>query len=48
MSSTVNFNSFPYTFRTLHGFTLQETGLSFLGVGVGMITAALSQPYWHK
>ncbi|KIL61653.1 hypothetical protein M378DRAFT_166604 [Amanita muscaria Koide BX008] len=42
------FQSFPYVFMTLHGFSIQFTGMTFLGIGIGMVIAALSQPFWNR
>ena len=41
------FVAFPIVFEE-HGFNLQEIGLSFLGIGIGMILAVLSMPYWAR
>ncbi|KAF9785518.1 major facilitator superfamily domain-containing protein [Thelephora terrestris] len=41
------FQAFPIIFG-LHGFSEEFIGLSFLGIGVGMILASLSQPYWNR
>ncbi|KAF9777403.1 MFS general substrate transporter [Thelephora terrestris] len=41
------FQAFPIIFG-LHGFSEEFIGLSFLGIGVGMILASLSQPYWNS
>lgn len=45
---SVNFNAFPFVFRQLHGFSLQQSGLSFLGIGIGMVIGTASQPVWNK
>ncbi|KAI0939121.1 hypothetical protein AcV5_000624 [Taiwanofungus camphoratus] len=42
------FQAFPIIFEDLHGFNYQTTGLSFLGIGVGMIAALATQPLWNK
>ncbi|OBZ71923.1 putative drug/proton antiporter YHK8 [Grifola frondosa] len=42
------FQAFPVIFEGVHGFNVQETGLSFLGIGVGMVSALLTQPLWNK
>jgi MFS family permease len=42
------FGGVPYVFRTQHGFTLQQTGLSFLGIGFGQVVAVACQPYFNK
>ncbi|TKY85727.1 hypothetical protein EX895_005267 [Sporisorium graminicola] len=41
------FVAFPIVFQE-HGFNLQEIGLSFLGIGVGMIFAVLTMPFWAR
>ncbi|QSS57017.1 MFS multidrug transporter [Histoplasma capsulatum var. duboisii H88] len=42
------FGAFQLVFSTLHGFTLSQVGLSFLGLFVGMMVAILSDPLWRK
>ena len=42
------FQAFPIIFEELHGFNVQSTGLAFLGIGVGMVIALASQPYWNS
>jgi MFS family permease len=42
------FGAFPLVFGTNHGFVLWQTGLSFLGLMVGTLLAALTNPLWHK
>jgi hypothetical protein len=42
------FNGFPIVFRGNHGFNLQQAGLSFLGIGVGIVAGVLSQPIWRR
>ncbi|KAK0535172.1 hypothetical protein OC842_002401 [Tilletia horrida] len=41
------FEAFPIIFGK-HGFTLQQTGLTFLGLGIGMILGIMTMPYWAK
>ncbi|EST05577.1 Major facilitator superfamily [Kalmanozyma brasiliensis GHG001] len=41
------FVAFPIVFER-HGFNLQEVGLSFLGIGIGMIIAVLCMPFWAR
>ena len=41
------FVAFPIVFDE-HGFNLQEVGLSFLGIGIGMILAVATMPYWAR
>lgn len=42
------FGAFPLVFATNHGFELWQVGLSFLGIGVGMVVAMLTDPVWHR
>ena len=42
------FGAFPLVFEGSHGFTLSQTGLTFLGIFVGMVLAAATDPFWHK
>jgi multidrug resistance protein len=41
------FGAFPVVFEGNHGFTLSQTGLSFLGIFVGMCLGASLDPIWH-
>lgn len=42
------FGAFPLVFGTNHGFNLWQIGLTFLGLLVGMVAAALSVPIMRK
>ena len=42
------FGAFPVVFQGNHGFNLSQTGLAFLGILVGMIFGAATDPYWHN
>ncbi|KAL7810193.1 MFS general substrate transporter [Trichoderma gracile] len=42
------FGAFPLVFSTNHGFKLWQIGLTFLGIGVGMVLAMLTDPVWHR
>ena len=42
------FGAFPVVFEGNHDFTLSQTGLSFLGIFVGMLLAAATDPLWHR
>ncbi|TFY64358.1 hypothetical protein EVJ58_g2689 [Rhodofomes roseus] len=42
------FQAFPIIFEGKHGFSMQQTGLSFIGIGVGMIIAVGCQPLWNR
>ncbi|KAL9935367.1 hypothetical protein V8E36_005715 [Tilletia maclaganii] len=39
------FNAFPIIFAK-HGFNLQQTGLTFLGIGLGMVLGLMTMPFW--
>ena len=41
------FEAFPLVFGS-HGFSLQETGLTFLGLLVGMVGAIATNPFWGR
>ncbi|KAI0771478.1 MFS general substrate transporter [Trametes elegans] len=41
------FQAYPIIFTEVHGFNVQSTGLTFLGIGLGMVLALCSQPYWN-
>lgn len=42
------FGAFPLVFQGTYGFNLWQTGLTFLGMLVGMFCAALMGPLWVK
>lgn len=42
------FGAFQLVFANIHGFTLSQVGMSFLGLFVGMIMAVLSDPLWRR
>ncbi|TFK32753.1 major facilitator superfamily domain-containing protein [Crucibulum laeve] len=42
------FQAFPVIFEKGHGFNMQSTGMSFLGIGLGMLIAISTQPYWNN
>lgn len=42
------FQVFPIIFEQGHHFNTQMTGLTFLGIGLGMVSAIASQPFWNK
>ena len=42
------FGGVPWVFRTQYGFSLQQTGMAFLGIGFGAIFAMCMQPYFQK
>jgi hypothetical protein len=42
------FGAFVLIFRTNHDFNLWQTGLSFVGIGLGTVLATFTNPIWHK
>ncbi|KAB8293881.1 hypothetical protein EYC80_009360 [Monilinia laxa] len=42
------FGAFPLVFHGNHGFQLWQTGLAFIGLFIGMMFAAATDPFWHK
>ncbi|KAE9405828.1 MFS general substrate transporter [Gymnopus androsaceus JB14] len=44
----LTFQAFPIIFEEKHGFNMQQTGLTFLGMGVGIICAMPTQRYFNK
>ncbi|KAH9938655.1 major facilitator superfamily domain-containing protein [Fomitopsis serialis] len=44
----LTFEAFPVIFGDVHGFTYQETGLAFLGMGIGMFGALSTQGLWNR
>ncbi|KAF9498708.1 MFS general substrate transporter [Pleurotus eryngii] len=44
----LTFQAFPIIFGELHGFNMQMTGLTFLGMGLGMIIGISCQPVWNR
>lgn len=36
------FAAYPYTFSTVYGFEIWQTGLTFIGIGVGVLLAVLT------
>lgn len=42
------FGAFPLIFTKNHGFNLWQVGLSFTGIGVGMIFAICCDPLWQR
>jgi len=43
----LSFGGIPYIFKTQYNFNLQDTGMAFLGIGVGQLIAAATQPYFN-
>jgi hypothetical protein len=44
----LTFQAFPIIFGRLHGFNTQMTGLTFIGIGIGMVLALCTQPLWNR
>ncbi|KAL6827721.1 major facilitator superfamily domain-containing protein [Trichoderma camerunense] len=42
------FGAFPLVFATNHGFNLWQIGLTFVGIGVGMVLGMLTDPVWFR
>ncbi|KAH7120528.1 major facilitator superfamily domain-containing protein [Dactylonectria macrodidyma] len=42
------FGAFPLMFRTLYGFNLWQVGMTFLGIGVGLIIGVLTDTIWIR
>ncbi|KAI1290553.1 major facilitator superfamily domain-containing protein [Xylaria venustula] len=42
------FGAFPLVFGNNYGFNLWQVGLSFLGIAVGMLTGAATNPIWRR
>lgn len=42
------FEAFPLIFGGLHGFTMEQTGMTFIGIGLGSTIACASQPLWNR
>jgi len=44
----LTFQAFPIIFQEKHGFNLQSTGLTFLGIAIGMLLGLCTMPYWNR
>ncbi|CEJ91119.1 hypothetical protein VHEMI06854 [[Torrubiella] hemipterigena] len=42
------FGAFPAVFGNVYGFNLWQIGLSFVGIGVGMLIGISSDPVWQR
>ncbi|KAJ7049929.1 MFS general substrate transporter [Mycena amicta] len=42
------FQAFPLIFEKGHHFNVQMTGLTFLGIGLGMSIGLVTQPWWNR
>ncbi|KAI0269964.1 MFS general substrate transporter [Gloeopeniophorella convolvens] len=43
----LTFEAFPVIFQEKHGFNMQMTGLTFLGIGLGLLIGLATTPYWN-
>lgn len=43
----LTFQAFPIIFEKHHGFSTAETGMSFLGIGLGMVIGISTEPLWN-
>ncbi|KAI0301207.1 major facilitator superfamily domain-containing protein [Multifurca ochricompacta] len=46
--SIINPFAFPIIFEQKHGFNIQCTGLTFLGIATGMLIGLCTMPYWNR
>ncbi|KAJ3874792.1 MFS general substrate transporter [Lentinula edodes] len=44
----LTFQAFPIIFTEKHGFSIQQSGLTFLGIGIGIVCAMPTQGYFNK
>lgn len=44
----LSFVGVPYIFRVQYGFSPQETGMAFLGIGAGQVAAGMTQPLFNR
>ena len=42
------FGAFPLVFKETHGFNLWQIGLTFGGLGAGMLAGIATDPLWHR
>jgi hypothetical protein len=42
------FGAFPLIFEDNYGFTLSQTGMSFLGLFVGLVLGTSCDPIWRR
>ncbi|KZP09716.1 hypothetical protein FIBSPDRAFT_231655 [Athelia psychrophila] len=43
----LTFQAFPLIFAK-HGFSAEQTGMTFLGIGVGVVGAICRTPFWNR
>jgi len=44
----LTFQAFPVIFEEVHGFSVQNTGMSFIGIGLGLVSSLAFQPLWNR
>jgi len=44
----LTFQAYPIIFEKGHGFSVELTGLSFVGIGLGMFLSLATQPFWNR
>lgn len=44
----LSFQAYPFIFEREHQFNTQSSGMSFLGIGLGMILGISTQPFWNR
>ena len=44
----LTFQAFPIIFGEIHHFEMQFVGLTFLGIGIGMLGGLAVQPYFNR
>jgi len=42
------YEAFPIIFREKHHFSMQMAGLTFIGIGVGVLIGLATTPYWNR
>ncbi|KAF2396958.1 MFS general substrate transporter [Trichodelitschia bisporula] len=42
------FGAFVFVFREVYGFSLEQTGITFLGIMVGMLIGISTDPFWRR
>ena len=44
----LTFQAFPIVFERGHGFSMQQTGMTFIGMGVGLLIGLAVMPLFHE
>ncbi|CCM05653.1 uncharacterized protein FIBRA_07883 [Fibroporia radiculosa] len=44
----LTFQAYPIIYEDVHGFNMQDTGMAFLGLGIGILAALATQPLWNR